>query len=332
MTSGVVIGKFLPPHHGHKHLIDTATAAVDHLDVIVCARDNQPIDGETRVAWLREIHPNATVHLTLDDIADDEGDRTSEAWATRTRQLLGRVPNVVFTSEEYGPRYARYLGANHVSVNPSRTIVPVSGTAVRADPASHWKYLEPCVRAWYVRRVCVVGAESTGTTTLAEALARRYDTACVAEFGRTFCEERLSQGQPLDWTPADFIDIALQQQADEDAGARVSGPILVCDTDALATSIWHERYLGNRSPEVEALAASRQYSLYILTSDDIPFVQDGTRDGEAVRGWMTKRFRIELARRAEPWIEVAGSLPDRVATAASAIDAVTRDAAGWGPT
>ena len=102
------------------------------------------------------------------------------------------------------------------------------------------------------------------------------------------------------------------------------------DTDALATSIWHERYLGDRSEEVEALAAARAYSLYILTSDDIAFVQDGTRDGEHLREWMTRRLRDELAQRQEPWIEVMGGREQRLASAIAAIDelgATTRAAA-----
>lgn len=320
MTTGVVIGKFLPPHHGHKHLIDTAAAGVDHLDIMVCARDDQPIDGPTRVAWLQEIHPGANVVLVDDDIAHDQGDVTSKAWAERTIQVLGRTPDVVFTSEEYGPRYADYMGARHVSVNPERAHVPVSGTSVRADPAAHWKWLEPCVRAWYVHRICVVGAESTGTTTLALALAAHYDTTCVAEYGRLFCEERLIDGGTLDWKTEHLVAIATKQQADEDSAARSCGPLLICDTDALATSIWHERYLGDRSEEVNALAAARAYSLYILTSDDIAFVQDGTRDGEHVREWMTQRFRDELAKRQEPWIEVMGDHKQRLASAIAAID------------
>lgn len=320
MTTGVMIGKFLPPHQGHKHLIDTAAAGVDHVDIIVCARKDQPIDGPTRAAWLQEIHPDATVVLVNDDIADDQGDVTSKAWAERTVQVLGRAPDVVFTSEEYGPRYARHMGARHVSVDPGRTRFPVSGTAVRADPAAHWQLLEPCVRAWYVRRICVVGAESTGTTTLALALADHYDTTCVAEYGRRFCEEQLADRGSLDWKTEHFVTIATQQQADEDNAARSCGPLLICDTDALATSIWQERYLGYRSEEAEALAAERAYLLYILTSDDIAFVQDGTRDGEHVREWMTQRFRDEFAQRREPWIEITGDREHRLAAAIEAID------------
>ena len=67
--------------------------------------------------------------------------------------------------------------------------------------------------------------------------------------------------------------------------------------------------MGRSTRPVEALAASRSYSLSVLTSDDIPFVDDGLRDGEHLRGWMTQRFRSRLRGR---WIEVRGSVESRV--------------------
>ena len=73
------------------------------------------IPAPARASMLRELHPTATVVVTPDNIPPDDGEITSRAWADRTRQLcrqaLGRHPGVVFTSEEYGPRYARWLGA-----------------------------------------------------------------------------------------------------------------------------------------------------------------------------------------------------------------------------
>jgi nicotinamide riboside kinase len=142
----------------------------------------------------------------------------------------------------------------------------------------------------------------------------------VPEYGRTFCEQRLAQEPTIDWRTDDFVNIARRQQADEDAAARRGGRLLVCDTDALATSIWHERYLGTTSAQVARLAAGRSYALYILTGDDIPFVQDGTRDGEHIRAWMTERFRQALAARIEPWIEVRGTRHERLATACTRVD------------
>ena len=95
-----------------------------------------------------------------------------------------------------------------------------------------------------------------------------------------------------------------------------------------ATAIWHERYIGTRSAELQRLAGARHYALYVLTSDDIPFAQDGTRDGEHIRGWMTMRFRQELARRREPWIEVRGGRSARLAAAVARIGALEDDVKG----
>jgi NadR type nicotinamide-nucleotide adenylyltransferase len=320
VTVGVVIGKFLPPHAGHSHLIDTACAGADRVVVVVCARPDDPVPAPVRAGWLRQLHPTTTVLVTPDDIRDDQGEATSRAWAARTVAVLGHAPDLVFTSEEYGPRYAAAMGARHVAVDPARRRHPVSGTRVRADPWRYAQFLAPCVRAWFVRRVAVVGAESTGTTTLARELAAHYGCAWVPEYGRTYCEERLAEAPTIQWRSADFEHIARRQQADEDAAAAHSGQLLICDTEALATSIWHERYLGAPSAAVRALAAQRSYALYLLTSDDIPFVQDGTRDGEHVRGWMTRRFRRALAERSEPWVEVRGSPAERVAAATHHID------------
>ena len=53
--TGVVIGKFYPPHRGHKYLIDAAAARVEQLTVVVCGKLEQLLPGELRAAWLREI-------------------------------------------------------------------------------------------------------------------------------------------------------------------------------------------------------------------------------------------------------------------------------------
>ncbi len=320
MSVGVVVGKFLPAHAGHSHLVDTACAGADHVTVIVCARPDDLVPAEVRADMVRELHPTVDVIVTPDDIPDDRGDETSRAWALRTVELIGRARDVVFTSEGYGPVYARYLGARHVAVDPDRRRYPVSGTMVRADPYRYAEFLAPCVRAWFVRRVCVLGAESTGTTTLARDLAEHYGCHWVPEYGRAYCEEQAASGTATGWRTEEFEHIARRQLADEDAAARLGGRLLICDTDALATSVWHERYLNAPSPAVRVLAAGRRYALYVLTSDDIPFVQDGTRDGEHIRGWMTGRFREVLAQRTEPWIEVRGGRAERLAAATSRID------------
>jgi HTH-type transcriptional regulator, transcriptional repressor of NAD biosynthesis genes len=178
-----------------------------------------------------------------------------------------------------------------------------------------------------VKRVCVVGAESTGTTSLARDLAARYRAVWVPEYGRDYTEMRKTDGQRIEWRSEEFVHIALQQQKNEDAMAKRANQLLFCDTDALATAIWHERYMGNWSVDVERIADNRKYALYLLTAPDIPFVQDRIRDGELLREWMTDRFRVELTRRGHKWVYLAGTFDQRMATAVREVDKIVSSSA-----
>jgi HTH-type transcriptional repressor of NAD biosynthesis genes len=316
MKRGLVIGKFDPLHRGHGLLIESAQAQCDVLDLVVCARRENLVPGELRAAWLRELFPAANVVVVQDFGEDDNSIR----WAEYTRQALGRAPDVVFTSEDNGEAYARHLGAVHVMVDRERHKVPLSSTQVRRDPLAFWEELPPVVRAHFCKRVCLVGAESSGTTTLAKRLALHFHTLWVPEYGRDYTEVRKIDGRRIRWRTEEFVHIAQVQQANEDAMARFANRVLFCDTDALATAIWHERYLGYWSAEVEAIAGRRTYDMYFLTKPDIPFVPDRIRDSELLREWMTDRFRVELTRRGHPWLLLDGPLEQRLQTAVSMVE------------
>jgi NadR type nicotinamide-nucleotide adenylyltransferase len=232
----------------------------------------------------------------------------------------------VFTSEDYGDAYASFLGATHVLVDRERRHVPCSGTAVRADPLGHWDCLEPCVRAYFVKRVCLVGAESTGKTTLARALAEHYGTIWVPEYGREYSAIKMQSADAEAWRSEEFVHIAAEQSRREDRAAREANRLLICDTDALATGIWHERYMGTPSLEVEALAAPCRYDLYLVTDIGTPFIQDGTRDGEHIRHWMHARFLEELERQGRCFALVSGSHQERMTAAIEHIDEILTSA------
>jgi nicotinamide riboside kinase len=174
------------------------------------------------------------------------------------------------------------------------------------------------------RRVVLVGAESTGKTTLARDLSAALGAPWVPEYGREYTFAKLArEGGPMEelvWTTADFVAIAREQNALETRAESRTGPVLVCDTDAFATAIWHERYLGTRSAEVEALAITRP-SLYLLTHpDDVPFEPDGIRDGEHLRAWMTAAFVERLRASVHRLESVRGSREARVTQALRSID------------
>jgi NadR type nicotinamide-nucleotide adenylyltransferase len=318
MTLGFTVGKFYPPHRGHKHLIDTARRQVDRLVVMLAHHESQRIPGELRREWLQEIHPDCEIHLVPDELADD-----TEQWARFTIAHLGRAPDVVFSSEDYGPRFAAHMNCRHVMVDRPRVRVPVSGTAVRSDPLGHLGFLEPCVRAYFVRRVVLVGAESTGKTTLAELLARKWQTNWVPEFGREYWERKvagLSMDGPLPgWSSEEFVTIAAGQQSRENLAARTAHRVLICDTNAWVTGTWHERYLDRRDARVDAIGRNDVAHLYLLTLPDVPFVQDGWRDGRQIRDWMHARFLEQLRAMPAPVVCLAESIESRMEAACTAI-------------
>lgn len=319
MTFGraVVIGKFYPPHRGHKLLIDTACAQSREVVVIVCERKTDTIPGQLRGLWIGEIHPSVTV-MVIDDRYDEND---TAVWAANTLRWLGGPPDVVFTSEDYGEPYARMMGCTHVMVDKQRLRVPCSGSAIRESPFLHWRCLEPPVRAWFVKRVCVLGAESTGTTTLANALARHYDTNVVEEYGREYSAAKQARGDNH-WTSEEFLHIAFSQNAREEQAAREAHRLLICDTNAFATAVWHLRYVGRHDDRIRDASSTVRCDLYLLTGDEIPFVQDGFRDGEHLRHDMHRWFEEALRAQSTPWLLLRGAHERRMQEATAAIDAM----------
>jgi len=353
----LVIGKFYPPHAGHHHLVRAAARGAERVTVVVMAASVESLSLEDRVAWMAEEH-EGDAGVTVTGIRDDlPVDTASDAiWRGHVALMLEAARGVtdlpvdaVFTSESYGVELAQRLGARHVAVDPGRAAHPVSGTAVRADPVRFWGALAPQVRAHLAWRVVLVGAESTGKTTLAAALAAELRTrggafataTWVPEVGREVTADKLAApglGGATDapvslasitWTEDDFVAIARAQAAREQLAARSGAPVLVCDTDAFATGIWHERYRGERSARVEAEGRAAPHHLYLLTHpDDVAFQQDGLRDGAHLRGWMTDRFVERLEVSGRRWVWLRGGREARLHSAREAIDALL--ARGWG--
>ena len=181
-----------------------------------------------------------------------------------------------------------------------------------------------------VRRVVLLGAESTGTTTLTGQLAEHLGAPWTYEFLRDVCERKAEEngGSFFDvrWRTEDFDLVADGQDALEAAALdawdpslaagrplQELAPLLVCDTDHLATAAWHHRYVGGFPPRLLERAAARPPLLYVLTSPEgVVFEQDGWRDGEHVRQDMHGWFRTLLDDQPVPWLEVVGSPAERL--------------------
>ena len=326
----VIVGKFYPPHLGHSYLIDTALSRSDRVVVGVVDKKydfeetlKEVIPTQQRINWLKEMHPRAEiVWMPQPDWLDD---RDSPGWAKWTEAMFGK-PDAVFTSEDYGITWAEALGCKHVMVDYDRSKYPVSGTVVRQNPYKYWEWMNPIVRAWYVKRVVMLGVESTGKSTLALALAKHYKTVCVPEYGRIFYEG-FSQipNAPEKWVPADLVHIGKIQVEIENFMRRKSGPVMICDTDVFATQLWNWRYYDTFDRELDSLVALNPADLYVVCGAEIPFVQDGTRlDDQSRRMLQQEKTLDELNRRELNYKVVTGSLTERVDQVVQSIDNLRR--------
>ena len=316
-TIGMVLGKFLPPHAGHQYLIDFATESVDRLYVVVGTLKREPIPGGLRYEWMRELNPRADV-LHLTDEIPQEPHEHPDFWGIWSKALLGILPerpDFVFASEPYGFRLAEELGATYVPVDHARELVPVTGTMVREDPMGSWQYIPDCVRPYFVKRVAVVGPESTGKTCLARDLAAHFKTQWVAEYARPYLELRDDRCEY-----EDLAAIARGHRASEDALARQANRVLICDTDALTTTLWSEVLFGRCEPWIKDLARARRYDLTLLCAPDVPYVAgpqrylpDGSRDFQA-------RLETALKEAGRDWVLIEGDWDQRFRIAVQAIE------------
>lgn len=321
---GLIIGKFLPPHLGHRYLVDFARTCVERLTVLVCSLRSEPIPGELRLAWMREMFPDVDVlhHGAENPQYPEEHPRFWDIWRDSIRALVPDGPDVVFASEDYGAPLAETLGARFVPVDRDRELVPVSGTAIREAPLAHWAYLPSCVRPHYLKRVCVYGPESTGKSTLARALAAHFKTVHAAEYGRTFVDANGGR-----CSAPDIATIAHGHRASEEALARQANRVLFSDTDAITTTLWSDILFGACPEWVRELAERRRYDLYLLLNVDVPWVADPQRWLPEDREAQFLRWKGELDRRGRSYVVIRGSWAERFEMARRAVDRLLDGAA-----
>ncbi len=334
-ASGLVVGKFCPLHRGHELLIGRALDECGRVFVLSWSKPELPgCAPERRAAWLARRFPAAaSLVLTEERLAAlrpppafaalpaDDADvgelRRFTAWICQA--AWGMRPEAVFTSEPDGAGFARELTDWYrvgdpasptvaaVVVDPERGLAPISGTALRRDVHAHRAWLAPDVYRDFVRRIALLGGESTGKSSLAQALAAELGTAHVAEYGRELWEARAGR-----LAFEDLLGIAEEQIAREEEAAGRACEWLVCDTSPLTTLFYSHAMFGRADPALEALAA-RRYDLVVLCRPDFPFVQDGTRQDETFRTRQHGWYVAELGRRRVPFVSVEGDLIQRTA-------------------
>lgn len=343
---GLVIGKFYPPHLGHKYLIETALDACDHVTVLVMGTEYDTISIGMRGRMLRGmVSRPLTVKGVADHVYDDYKSKT--VWKVHNTLIENKVsttPNAVFTSEEYGDELADNFGATHICVDLERRRHPISATAIRRDVYGQWRHLDPVVRRYFTLNVTVMGGESTGTTTLARGLQRALkakggvftNTPYIPEYGRTYTEERIeAEGtRDLTWNENHFWKIAENQtRLFKDASSKGRSPVIVNDTDSIATEAF-ARYFG--VPYGEEAVSDYGYfapntDLYLITDHMIskdrvmPLVDDGSRMLDVEKRNESTQYFIDVCNKYSlPYALISGTRQERLDTSVKIVESLLK--------
>ncbi len=281
-THGVILGRFMPPHNGHRYLIDFGRHVADELTVFLCSLPRDPIPGELRLRWMQELFPSVhLVHITEENPnANKAQPGAFKIWADAIARNMPHGVDYVFASEHYGRALALELGAGFLPVDPSRSLFPVSASAVRAAPMTYWDYLPEPVRPFFVRRVCIVGNDVVQRVALGRALAEHFRTIFAGDYA-AFWQDHVERAP----TAADLPLLLRAQAASEGALARQAQRLLFVTTDptqlALQWSVEH-------GEAADRLAAERQrgYDLYLALQAELPDAEHRQLGGDLLSRYL----------------------------------------------
>lgn len=291
IKTGLVIGKFAPLTRGHINLINVAATMCERVIVVVSHdnrwldkqndRDQEVLQLKNRVRWLAQTYANIE-HVDVEYIIEDDIPEYPNGWPEYTKLLdtnYGHLQDITIFSSEigYDALYLMYLPKfNHIVVDAERTRVPISATMIRENLMKYWEFLPSVVRKDYVRKVVIIGTESSGKTTLTKYLAKLYNTSWVEEYGRTYCEVDMVGNEEL-LVSSDYDKIAFRHKELEFEAERTANKIMFVDTNAFITEFYHRLYEHRPNPVVTAIAKNEHYDLVIVLAPTVKWVDDGLR-------------------------------------------------------
>ena len=178
-----------------------------------------------------------------------------------------------------------------------------------------------------MKKIVVIGPESTGKSTLCEQLAAHYKTEWVREYAREYL---LTNGKEYNYD--DLLDIAKGQIACEEwavgSGQWASKlptdncPLVFIDTNLYVMQVWCEFVFEKCHHWILNRIVERHYDLYLLCDVDLPWVKDELREYPDLdaRKKLYGHYKDIMINQHVPWTEISGTYEKRLQLAIAAID------------
>lgn len=289
---GLVIGKFMPLHKWHEALISFASQLCEILTVDVCSLPSEPIPGKIRYQRTKDAFANNPAivvdHITEELPGSSESSReVSKVWSDYLKKKYPDV-DVIISSEPYGDYVAEYMDIDHVMFDQDRKETPVSGTDIRNNPFAHRDHIPDHVKWYFVKKICIVGSESTGKSTLTRLLAEHFKTVYVEEMARHIVSKT---SEVIFQNLQDIATLHAKTIIDK---TKIANKLLFIDTDVNITKSYAQ-YLFHKELEVDdRVEKANACDLHLFLEPDCTFVQDGTRLDEDERGKLSENHKKQL--------------------------------------
>jgi NadR type nicotinamide-nucleotide adenylyltransferase len=170
-----------------------------------------------------------------------------------------------------------------------------------------------------MKKVVVIGPESTGKSTLCEQLAKYYHTSWVPEYAREYL---LQHGTNYSYDELLTIAKGQAEQEDRYIEKAIDSYVLFIDTDQYVMKVWCEFVFGNCHPWILDQITKRKYDLYLLCNIDLPWVEDILREYPDLtsRQQLYTIYKNILNNQSVPWIEISGNYDERLEKAVQAVN------------
>ena len=237
---GMYGGSFNPLHLGHVNDIIMSANQCEKLYVVLSVtEDKKEIDHKERYMWLKSI----TKHLDnveVIEIFDRNNSKDTYDWekgANDIKNTIGQKIDVVFSGDDYkGKNIWESLYKESKIMYFERSKINISSTEIRQNPYKYFEYLPNIVKKYYTKKVCIIGTESCGKTTLVRNLANIFNTSHVEEAGRYICDDA---GGIDNMQEYHYFNILIKHKKDEEEALNFANKVLLIDTDALITLYYY---------------------------------------------------------------------------------------------
>jgi HTH-type transcriptional repressor of NAD biosynthesis genes len=251
--------------------------------VLSIGNNRDEVDYRVRYRWLYQAtkHIGNVKIITLEDNYATKAEYTLEVSKDDSefvKEKIGKHIDIVFCGSDYDAN--SFWNVNYPD---SEFYVferdEISSTELRKNVYKHWDWLPNVVKPHYVKKVLIIGLESSGKSVMTVNLANHFNTNYIEEAGRWLSEK---SGTDLLMLNEDFTEILLTQKMNEMKAIEHSNKVLFCDTDCLITQ-FYLNYLEGNDENIrlsDAIDGVNKYDLILFLAPDVKWVQDGDRREE----------------------------------------------------